>query len=94
MYKRKKYAFIQLCIVLHTDLCLSLCIHTGQKIWGQAEKVGAVQLGEEKTAWRPRSNPPISEVGLQGSQRQILYQEMKVSYMEEILYCDGAEALE
>ena len=89
MYKGEKYVFIHLCIVLHTDLCVSLCIHIGQ-----AEKVGAVQLGEKKAAWRPHSNPPISEEGLQGSQRQILYQEMKVSYMEEILYCEGAEALE
>lgn len=46
----------------------------GRKGWG-------CQLGEEKAPWRPHSNLPIFEVGLQGSQRQILYHEMKVSFI-------------
>lgn len=86
------YIFVQSFI----KICVCLCVYKGQKKWGLAEKVGAgrkswgCQLGEEKAPWRPHSNLPIFEVGLQGSQRQILYYEIKVSYMEEILYYEGA----
>ena len=30
-------------------------------LWGKAERVGAVQLGEEKAAWRPCSSLPVPE---------------------------------
>lgn len=42
----------------------------------QAEKVGTVPPGEEKVVWKPHSNLPISEGGLQRCQRGTLHQEL------------------
>lgn len=42
-----------------------------------AENTGAVQPGEAKVAWRPHSNLPASEEGLQGSQKWSLHQELQ-----------------
>lgn len=40
------------------------------------DKVGAVQPGKDKVEWTPHSNLPVSEGGLQGSQRGTLNQEL------------------
>lgn len=43
----------------------------------QAEKVGAVLPGEGSVVWRPHSNLPVPERGLQGSLRGKLHRELK-----------------
>lgn len=58
------------CLRLSALLCFSDAVGKDQ-----AEKVGAVQPGEEKLAWRPHSKLPASEGGLQGSWREIHCQE-------------------
>ncbi|XP_005037989.2 PREDICTED: 28S ribosomal protein S31, mitochondrial [Ficedula albicollis] len=57
------------CLRLSALLCFSDAVGKDQ-----AGKVGAVQPGEEKLAWRPHSNLPVSEGGLQRSWRETLCQ--------------------